>query len=92
MVEPGRRARLEFRDYLQAGDLLALGIDLANNRILGAQISTYIGTLEDSVSLTVGFATFADGATIYPDQITLDAKAKQVKVTTENSGYRKAGT
>jgi len=44
-----------------------------------------------TVSLTVRFGTLAEGATIYPAHIALEAKAKQVIVVNENSGYRKLG-
>ena len=42
---------------------------------------------EDAVTLAVQFATLADG-TSYTAQTTLDAKAKNVRVVTQNSGHR----
>ena len=61
-----------------------------NSRLLGIQVSTYIGTPKDPVSLTIGLDTFPDG-TVYPARISLDAKAKKVIVNVENSGYRTVG-
>ena len=89
ILEPGRRARLDFRDYLIPGDVLGVEVNLTNNRILGLQVGTYIDKPEDSVSLKVEFATLTDG-TGYPGQVTLDATKQNVRVVTENTGYRPA--
>ena len=91
ILEPGKRVGFEFRDYIQAGDLLSIEVDLVNGRLLGIEVSTYIGTPKDPVSLTIGLATFPDG-TVYPARVSLDAKAKKVIVNVETSGYRKVGS
>lgn len=91
ILEPGKRVRFDFRDYIQAGDLMSVEVDVTNGHLLGIQVSTYIGTPKDPVSLTLGLAAFPDG-TIYPARVTLDAKAKKVIVDVENSGYRKLGS
>ena len=88
MTQPGKRARLEFRDYLEAGDVVGVDVDLTSDRLLGIRISTQLGSPEDPVGLEVRFANLADG-TGYPANIALDAKAKSVKVNVQNSGYRK---
>lgn len=87
ILEPGRRSRLDFRDYLISGDVLGVEVNLTNNKLLGLQIGTYIDKPEDSVSLKVEFAPLADG-TGYPAQITLDATKQKVRVVTQNTGYR----
>ena len=89
ILEPGRRGRLDFRDYLIAGDVLGVEVNLTNNKILGLQVGTYIDKPEDAVSLKVQFATLADG-TGYPSQVTLDATKQNVRVVTQNTGYRPA--
>jgi len=89
MIQPGKRVRLEFRDYRLAGDTLGVEIDLTNNRLLGLKVSTHLADPEDAVTLDVKFASLKDG-TGYPAKTILDAKAKKMKVTVENSGYRKA--
>ena len=89
ILEPGRRGRLDFRDYLIPGDLLGVEVNLTNNKILGLQVGTYIDKPEDSVNLKVEFATLADG-TGYPAQVTLDATKQNVRVVTQNTGYRPA--
>lgn len=91
ILEPGKRARLVFRDYLQDGDKLSIEIDLVTNRILALSVATYIESAEDAVTLNVKFDTFPDG-TIYTSETVLDAKAKEVGVTVTNSGYRKMGS
>jgi hypothetical protein len=88
ILEPGRRVRLDFRDYAKPGDVLGIEVDLNSNVLLGLHVASYIDTPEDAVVLDVRFGTLAD-ASVYAAQITLDAKAKQVTVVVQNSGYRR---
>ncbi len=90
ILEPGKRAKLEFRDYLQPGDKLSVEIDMTNNTILGVGVSSALGEDKDPVTLEVKFDKFDDG-TIYTSETKLEAKAKHVKVNVQNSGYRKTG-
>jgi hypothetical protein len=93
-VKPGQagRARLEFTDYIKAGDLLAVDIDIdgANNRLVNLTVASYLDTLDDAVTLTVQFGALDDG-TSYAAQTTLDAKAKNIRVVIQNSGHRPIG-
>jgi hypothetical protein len=88
-IRPGQagRARLEFTDYLKPGDRLAVDVDAPTNRLLGLNVASYLDTPEDAVTLNVEFAALADG-TNYAAQTTLDAKAKNIRVVIQNSGYR----
>lgn len=86
-TQPGKATTIAFGSYLKPNDSLQLGIDTANNKIMSVQIQTYIESPEDSVSLNVFYSTFPDG-TIYPSRTVLNAPAKQIQVTMENSGYR----
>lgn len=88
MVEPGKRARIEFADYLQPGDALAIEINPATNHLLAMQVSTHLE--EDPVTLNVQFADLPDGTT-YQSATLLDAPAKKVSVKVENSGHRPVG-
>ena len=88
LVEPGKRARLDFRDYHKPGDTLGVEVDLASNRLLGLTVKTYLEDAKDAVTLTARIGQLNDGTT-YPDAITLDAPAKKLKVNVDNSGYRK---
>lgn len=87
---PGQRAQLTFADYLKPGDSFALGLDLAGNRPVEAKVTTYLDSKDDAVTLDVRFSTLDNNAT-YASSITLDAKAKNLSVSVQNSGYRKSG-
>lgn len=88
VLQPGRRARLNFRDYVKPGDNLGVEVDLANNRPLALKVSTYLEGASDAVTLDVRMGQLNDGTT-YPSNVMLNAKAKNITVTVENSGYRK---
>jgi hypothetical protein len=92
-VKPGQggAVRLEFTDYIKPGDLLAVDLDAAANKLVGISVTTYLDTPADAVTLNVGFATLPDG-TSYTAQTTLDAKAKNVTVVVQKSGYRPVGS
>jgi hypothetical protein len=84
---PDKRVRLTFTDYLKSGDSLALVVDLAKNHPLEAKVSSYLEKEKDAVTLDVKFSTLPDNAT-YPSTVTLEAKAKDLTVSVQNSGYR----
>jgi hypothetical protein len=89
MLQPGRVARLDFHDYQKAGDNLGVALDLANNRPSGVTVSTYLDDPSDAILLDARMNQLSDGTT-YTSDITLTAKAKDIQVTVQNSGYRKA--
>ena len=89
LLEPGKRARLTFRDYEKPGDTLGVEVDLANNRPLGLTVATYLDNAKDAVTLAVRMGQLNDGTT-YAADITLEARAKNLKVAVQNTGYRKA--
>ena len=89
MVEPGKRARLEFRDYQKAGDLLGVEVDVATNKLLGMSVSSYLETPDDPVALDVKMGALPDGTT-YTATTRLDAKAEGIVVNVANSGHRKS--
>ncbi len=84
----GQRMVVELEDYVESGDLLGVEMDLQSNRLLGVQVKSYLEKPEDSVGLVVRLGALADGAT-YPEEIVLDIAAKELKITVQNSGYRK---
>lgn len=88
LLQPGKRARLNFRDYEKPGDNLGVEVDLASNRPLALKVSTYLNDATEVVTLDVRMGQLSDGTT-YAADIALEAKAKNLKVTVKNSGYRK---
>jgi hypothetical protein len=88
ILDPGKRARLVFRDYVRAGDNLGVEVDLANNRPLGINVNSWLEEPKDVVTLQVRMAQLNDGTT-YNSGIQLNAKSKNVTVAVTNSGYRK---
>ena len=88
VIEPGKRARVNFRDYEKPGDNLGVEVDLVSNRALGLEVATWLENAQDAVKLGVRMGQLNDG-TSYAAAITLDAPAKKIQVAVENSGYRK---
>ena len=82
---------LIFTDYAQPGDKMTLTFDTAIKKIKGLSINTYMGDEKDAVTLQVQMATLPDG-TSYEAQTVLNATAKKLVVTTNNSDYQKLGT
>ena len=83
-----KHARLRFRDYVLPGDVVGVEFGLTSAYVLGLNVSTYLGTPQDAVTLTVGFGTLPDGVN-YPAQTVLAMKAKNLVITIQNSGYRR---
>jgi len=88
LLEPGKRVRMVFMDYLKSGDSLSLDVDLTNNHPLSANVKSYLDSDKEPVTLAITFGTLNDGTT-YVSSSMLDAKGKELNVTVENSGYRK---
>ncbi len=81
------RVKLEIAQYLQPGDKLSIDVDAAASHLLGLAVETYLEKKDDPVTVAVQMATLPDGA-FYAAQTTLDAKAKNIRVVIQNSGYR----
>lgn len=86
--QPGQRVRLTFADYLKAGDSLVLELDLSSNRPLEAKVASYLDSDREPVTLDVKFGVLDNNATYAATSI-LEAKGQNLKVTVENSGYRR---
>jgi len=84
----GQRVRLIFADYLKPGDSLALVVDLVSNRPLEAQISSYLDSQKEPVTLDVRFNTLDNNAT-YAATSVVNVQAQKLTVKVENSGYRR---
>ena len=86
-VTPGQRVRLDFHDYLKSGDLLSVEIEAPTNRLIGMAVSSYLDSPKDEVRMKIAMGVLPDG-TLYTSRTTLDAVAKGVVVTVENTGHR----
>jgi hypothetical protein len=88
VLEPGKRARINLHDYQKAGDNLGIEIDLGSNRIARVSVSSYLDSATDVVTLNAAMGQLNDG-TAYASDIALNAPAKNLSVTVQNTGYRK---
>jgi len=89
VLQPGQRARINFRDYEKPGDNLGIEIDITNNRIARVAVATYLDSTADIITLNANMSQLNDG-TVYTSDIMLNAQAKNLTVTVQNTGYRKA--
>ena len=88
VLDPGKRAQVNFHDYQKPGDNLAVVINLTNNVVAGIGVSSYLDSPTDVVTLDAKMGQLNDG-TIYTSDTTLNAAAKNLTVTIQNTGYRK---
>jgi hypothetical protein len=79
--------RVEFQNFIQPSDMLAIDVDAKAALLSALTVATYLDKPEDAVTLAVRFGALGDG-TSYTAQTTLDAKAKSIRVVVENSGHR----
>jgi hypothetical protein len=86
----GQRARLTFRNYLKANDSLNVDVEIPTNRLLGMSVSTYLESATDAIQLDVTMGVLPDG-TIFTQRSALAAPAKDITVTVDNAGHRRAG-
>ena len=64
-------------------------MDGTANRLLGLNVNSYLDKPEDTVTLAVQMTTLPDGA-LFASETTLDAKAKNIRVVIQNSGFKPA--
>jgi hypothetical protein len=88
VLEPQKRVRLDFHDYMVPGDVLGVEIDAQTNKILGVNVTTTLEGDKAPVNFKTSFASLQDG-TGYPEKVVLDAKEAGITVNVENSGYKK---
>ena len=79
-----KRANVKFSDYMQAGDVMSIEIDLPTNLIFYLNISTFLQ--QDPVGLEVRFLRMPD-RTMYTSTVTLNAPEKQLLVVVQNSEF-----
>src|SRR5262245_30063961 len=82
---------ITFKDYLKAGDSLALGFDPNTKKIHKYNVQSYLDSSKDEpVTLVVTFASLPDG-TNFAQQSVVSVPAKNIQVEVTNSGYTKTG-
>jgi hypothetical protein len=84
----GAQVKVDIKDYEKPGDDLGIVVDMTTNRIAGLSVASYLTDAADAVTLNVTMAALPDG-TGYAGTTVLDGVAKQIKITTTNSGYTK---
>jgi hypothetical protein len=87
--QAGGKVQIVISQYQLPGDSLTLDVDAASSRLLGLGVNSYLDKAEDAVTLAVKMNTLPDGA-LYAAQTTLEAKAKNITVVIQNSGYKPA--
>ena len=88
ILDPGKKFKLSFPDYLQKGDMLSLSLDKQNQKLMAVSVSTYIDDPSGKVIFDVNYGNLPDG-TQYIATTTFIAQAKELKIVVENSGFRK---
>lgn len=88
VLEPNKKFRLDFSDYLQAGDKLGVAIDKEKNLLTGINVDTYVEKPENKVSFSIRYALLPDG-TQYPEETLMVLPSEGLKVVIKNEGYRK---
>ncbi|HTV65536.1 MAG TPA: hypothetical protein VMD98_08030 [Bryocella sp.] len=79
---------LTFKNYAQPGDQMTVTFNQQAKKISNIDVNTYTQSPDQVVTLAVQFASLPDG-TNYAQQSILNAKAKNLVVTTTNSNYQK---
>jgi hypothetical protein len=81
-------AGLVFRNYSLPGDSMTLDFAMATHKMSALAVSSYLGDPSSPVTLNVQFATLPDG-TSYPSREVVNAAAKGILLTVNNSNYQK---
>ncbi len=87
--QAGGKVQVAIAQYLLPGDSLTIDMDGTANRLLGLNVNSYLDKPEDTVTLAVQMTTLPDGA-LFASETTLDAKAKNIRVVIQNSGFKPA--
>ena len=89
LARPGAgEAGLMFRNYSLPGDSMTLDFAMATKKLAALSVNSYLGDPSSSVTLNVQFAALPDG-TNYPAQEVVNAAAKGIQLTVNNSNYQK---
>jgi hypothetical protein len=88
--QPNQGVKVTFANYLKQGDSIAIDVDLVDNRLQNASVSSYIGDSQnDAITLQANWSVLAPSGISYVQSATLNAPAKNLTVTVNNSDYTK---
>lgn len=90
ILEPGKKYKLSFPDYLQTGDVLSITLDKVNKFMTGYSINTFMADATDPVSLNIVLKTLPD-KTSYPGEVTFNSEKEKIKIVLVNNGYKVGG-
>jgi hypothetical protein len=88
VVQPGKVARLVFKDYELPGDSLGVTMDLTTNRLMAISVASYLGSPSKPVTMSATMGSLTDGST-YTASTQLSLPSEKLEVNVANSGYRK---
>jgi hypothetical protein len=88
VLEPNNKFKLSFPDYNEAGDILSMSINKPAQKIMAIDVTTSVEP-GDKVVFNIAYKDLPDG-TQYAGTTILDAKAKDLKIVIENSGFKNA--
>lgn len=84
--QPNQAVRLTFSNYLKSGDSLGIDVDLTDNRLLDANVASYMDTPDQAVTFAVTWGILPNGIS-YVSNVALNAPAKKITVTVQNADY-----
>jgi len=88
ILEPGKKYKLSFPDYIQKGDMLSISVDMAGKKLIALSVNTYLDDPAEKVIFDATYGDLPDG-TQYTAKTVLVAEAKKLKTEIEESGFRK---
>ena len=89
VLEPNKKFKLGFPDYNEAGDLLSISLNKPDQKLVALDVSTSVDNPKEKVAFNVTFSDLPDG-TQFQGTTTMDAPAKDLKITIVNSGFKNA--
>jgi hypothetical protein len=89
ILEPNTKFKLNFPDYNETGDNLAVSINKPKQKIMAIDVSTAVDDSKEKVVFNITYSDLPDG-TQYAATTKLDAPAKDLKIVIENSGFKNA--
>jgi len=81
---------IAFKNYAQPGDQMTVAFNQQEKKISHIDVNTYTQSPDQVVTLAVQMGSLPDG-TNYTEQTILNAKTKNLVVTTTNTNYQKLG-